>query len=294
MVIGITPRSVTRRRLFKHPLTTEHYDANGRRTSAQTVRAIARAKANPQYTADLTPGESEATKNHDEASLGVKDNQSLRARLDLGALAPRFVYSIRGATEVEGRNCWVVEYQPKAGTSASSREDKVINALRGQLWVDKQTFAILRCDAKIDEPIRSGPHRNCGFVRIQLPKPKAIKWRGRPAIFRHRHDAESSVFLRTSAPSLYAEQLSPAGRQVNEIEWPALAHCYDALGLNMSIKSAGRLNRDGVTEAFGPSQVSPAKNDKIPASQPSRLLSSARPHRKFRPRIWPFAMVSPT
>jgi hypothetical protein len=51
-------------------LTTEHYDANGRRTSAQTVRAIARAKTNPQYTADLTPGESEATKNHDEASPG--------------------------------------------------------------------------------------------------------------------------------------------------------------------------------------------------------------------------------
>jgi hypothetical protein len=135
-------------------LTTEHYDANGRRTSAQTVRAIARAKANPQYTADLTPGESEATKNHDEASPGLKDNQSLRAQLDLGALAPRFVYSIRGATEVEGRNCWVVGYRPKAGTSASSREDKVINALRGQLWVDKQTFAILRCDGKIDEPIR--------------------------------------------------------------------------------------------------------------------------------------------
>jgi hypothetical protein len=36
---------------------------------------------------------------------------------------------------------------------------------------------------------------------------------------------------------------------VNEIGWPALARCYDALGLNMSIKSAGRFNRDGVTEA---------------------------------------------
>jgi hypothetical protein len=31
---------------------------------------------------------------------------------------------------------------------------------------------------------------------------------------------------------------------VNEIGWPALARCYDALGLNMSIKSAGRFNRE--------------------------------------------------
>ena len=41
---------------YSFTLTTEHYDANGRRTSAQTVRANAKAKANPQYTADLTPG----------------------------------------------------------------------------------------------------------------------------------------------------------------------------------------------------------------------------------------------
>src|SRR6516165_1423211 len=68
---------------------------------------------------------------------------------------------------------------------------------------------------------KSGAHRNCGFARIQLPKPKAIKWRGRPAIFRRGHDAESSVFLRTSAPSLYAQQLSPAGRRLNAIGDPA-------------------------------------------------------------------------
>jgi hypothetical protein len=70
---------------------------------------------------------------------------------------------------------------------------------------------------------------------------------------------------------------------VNEIGRPALARCYDALGLNMSIKSAGRLNRDGVTEACGPNQVSPAKNDKntgiTARQQPSRLLSPARPNR---------------
>jgi len=135
-------------------LTTEHYDANGRRTSAQTVRAIARTKANPQFTANLTSGTSETTKNHDEASPGLKDNQPLRAQLDLAALASRFAYSIQRTAEVEGRDCWVVGYRPKAGTSANTREEKVINALRGQLWIDKQTFAILRCDGKIDEPIR--------------------------------------------------------------------------------------------------------------------------------------------
>jgi hypothetical protein len=138
---------------YSFTLTTEHYDANGRRTTAQTVRALAKAKANIECTADLTAEANGRAKNRDEASQGSKNNQSLRAQLDLTKLPLRFVYSIRGAAEVEGRDCWVVGYRPKAGTSANSHEEKVINALRGQLWIDKETFSILRCDGKTVEPV---------------------------------------------------------------------------------------------------------------------------------------------
>ena len=138
---------------YSYTLTTEHYDANGQRTSAQTVRASAKAKANIEYTADLAPEAHGTAKNHLEASQGLKDNQSLRAQLDLTKLAPRFVYAIQGRGEVEGRDCWVVGYRPKVGTSAGSREEKVINALRGWLWIDKETFSILRCEGKTVEPV---------------------------------------------------------------------------------------------------------------------------------------------
>jgi hypothetical protein len=178
-------------------LTTEHYDPNGRRTSAQTVRAIARAKANPQYTADLTPGAREGTK-HDEASPGLKDSQSLRAQLDLAALAPRFVYSIRGTAEVEGRDCWVVGYRPKAGTSANSSEDKVINALRGQLWVDKQTFAILRCEGKTDEPIRVALIATVDSLEFSYKSQKLSNGEVVPQFF--------DVAMTLKAPFFYARQ----------------------------------------------------------------------------------------
>ena len=179
-------------------LTTEHYDANGRRTSAQTVRANAKAKANPQYTADLTPGASGGMKNQDEASPGLKDNQSLRAQLDLAALAPRFVYSIRGIAEVEGRDCWVVGYRPKAGTSANSREEKVINALRGQLWIDKQTFAILRCDGKIDEPIRMALIATVDSLEFNYQSQKLSNGEVVPQFF--------DVAMTLKAPFFYARQ----------------------------------------------------------------------------------------
>ena len=179
-------------------LTTEHYDANGRRTNAQTVRAIARAQANPQFTTDLTPGASETTKNYDKASPGLKDNESLRAQLDLGALAPRFVYSIRGTAEVEGRDCWLVGYRPKAGTSANTREDKVINALRGQLWIDKQTFAILRCDGKIDEPIRVALIATVDSLEFSYQSQKLSNGEVVPQFF--------DVAMTLKAPFFYARQ----------------------------------------------------------------------------------------
>jgi hypothetical protein len=179
-------------------LTTEHYDANGRRTSAQTVRAIARTKANPPYTADLTPGASEATTNHDQASPGLKDNQSLRAQLDLAALAPRFVYCVQGTAEIEGRDCWLVGYRPKGGTSASSREEKVINALRGRLWIDKETFAILRCDGKIDEPIRVALIASVDSLEFRYQSQKLSNGEVVPQFF--------DVAMTLKAPFFYARQ----------------------------------------------------------------------------------------
>ena len=86
---------------YSFNLTTEHYDANGQRTSAQTVRASAKAKANIEYAADVAPGARGTAKNDQEASQGVKQNQSLRAQLDLAKLAPRFVYAIQGAGKWE-------------------------------------------------------------------------------------------------------------------------------------------------------------------------------------------------
>lgn len=138
---------------YSFSLTTEYYDGDGRRTNAQTVRGIAKAKPNVEYRTDLKQQASEADQRNGEYSQGPKDDQPLRGQLDLTKLASHFIYSIRGAGELEGHSCWILAYEPKTGASAHSREEKIINALRGQLWIDKETFSILRCDGKIVEPV---------------------------------------------------------------------------------------------------------------------------------------------
>src|SRR6516165_11286465 len=75
---------------YSFTLTTEHYDASERKTSTQTVGAIAKAKANIEYSADLKTDASGATKTAEEASPRLTGDQALRAQLDLTKLALRF------------------------------------------------------------------------------------------------------------------------------------------------------------------------------------------------------------
>jgi hypothetical protein len=139
-----------------------------------------------------------ATKNYEEASPGLKYNQSLRAQLDLAKLAPRFVYCIRGTAEVEGRDCWVVGYRPKPGASASSREEKVINALQGQLWIDKETFAILRCDGKTVEPVKVALIATVDSLEFSYQSQKLSNGEVVPQFF--------DVAMTLKAPFFYARQ----------------------------------------------------------------------------------------
>jgi hypothetical protein len=136
--------------------------------------------------------------NYEEASPGLKYNQSLRAQLDLAKLAPRFVYSIRGTAEVEGRDCWVVGYRPKPGASASSREEKVINALQGQLWIDKETFAILRCDGKTAEPVKVALIATVDSLEFSYQSQKLSNGEVVPQFF--------DVAMTLKAPFFYARQ----------------------------------------------------------------------------------------
>ncbi len=183
---------------YSFALRTEHYDAKGQRTSAQTVRATAKAKASIEFNADLASETGGTSKNREEASSGLKDNQSLRAQLDLSKLAPRFVYFIEGTGEAEGRDCWIVGYRPKAGVPAGSREEKVINALRGRLWIDKETSAILRCDGKTVEPVNVALIATVDPLEFSYQSQKLASGAVVPQSF--------DVVLTLKAPFFYARQ----------------------------------------------------------------------------------------
>jgi hypothetical protein len=63
------------------------------------------------------------------------------------ALVSRYDVDLVGARSLEGRPCYVLSFAPKAGPlPARRRIDDILNKASGFLWVDAQSFEVVRLD----------------------------------------------------------------------------------------------------------------------------------------------------
>ncbi len=127
-------------------ITTERLDASDTVFKSKTVRIVYREGDDPAYAADL-----DVPRDGDTAKA-----EHRMAVMNLRRLAPRFQYALAGEDRVRGRVCYIIAYSPRGGQSAESREEKVINNLRGRYWVDKTTFEILRGEGSLASPVTVG------------------------------------------------------------------------------------------------------------------------------------------
>ena len=131
-------------------LTTERLDEAGTVFKTKTAHVLYRgdqeaAHANPELPPEELP------EPHRDGDT-VKAEHRL-AVLNLRLLAPRFDCKLVEEAPVRGRACYVVEYSPRSGEPAATREEKVINGLHGRFWIDKGTFEILQGEGSLVRPV---------------------------------------------------------------------------------------------------------------------------------------------
>lgn len=98
-----------------------------------------------------------------EAEREAKSRQSLRnARksheddvpLDQ-ELIDRYNFTYLGEELLSGRRALIFEFSPKPGDLPEKRRmDRVLNHLRGKVWIDLATYAISKADVVLTEPVR--------------------------------------------------------------------------------------------------------------------------------------------
>jgi hypothetical protein len=73
-------------------------------------------------------------------------------------MAARYKFRLKGKEEVGGRSAYVLSFAPDRNKKLpdKKKEDAVLNALAGKIWVDEQEYAIARIDARLTRTVRVG------------------------------------------------------------------------------------------------------------------------------------------
>lgn len=70
-------------------------------------------------------------------------------------LMSRFQVSLGGKDEVGGRQSYVLSFEPKSAKLPERRlSDRLVNRLRGRIWVDEASYEITKLDAELLEPVK--------------------------------------------------------------------------------------------------------------------------------------------
>lgn len=64
-----------------------------------------------------------------------------------------FRFDMAGEARVDGRDCWVLEAQPRPDYDPPDHEGRVLDAMKGKLWIDKASYQWVRVQAEVVRPV---------------------------------------------------------------------------------------------------------------------------------------------
>jgi len=71
----------------------------------------------------------------------------------LKGMVDAFAFQLVGAETVDGRDCWVLDANPRRGYQPVNRETKVLTGMRGRLWIDKASGQWAKVRAEVFQSV---------------------------------------------------------------------------------------------------------------------------------------------
>jgi hypothetical protein len=69
------------------------------------------------------------------------------------AMVDAFQFQLAGDAEVDGHACWVLDATPKPGYRPSTREGRILEGMKGRLWVNQRTYQWVKVHAEVVRPV---------------------------------------------------------------------------------------------------------------------------------------------
>jgi hypothetical protein len=71
----------------------------------------------------------------------------------LSGMMEAFDFQLTGHEMMDGRDCWVLDANPKPGYKPKNREMKVLAGMRGRFWIDKETGHWAKVQAEVFQTV---------------------------------------------------------------------------------------------------------------------------------------------
>jgi hypothetical protein len=138
---------------YDFSLTTEKIDRQDKILSTRAIKATVRPSKEISYTIDITEdSEKKSGSAHQQEARKMEEAQQLMTKIELEKLVDQYEYRLEKSAPVLTRPVYLLRFKPRADYVVKSREEKVLHAITGRLWIDRETFAILKSEGTLSKP----------------------------------------------------------------------------------------------------------------------------------------------
>ncbi len=94
--------------------------------------------------------ESEEARSQRVSAFQAEENRDGRF---LAEFSKAFNFKLTGEQELDHHQVWVIEATPLRGYRPIDKETRALTGMRGQLWIDKQTYQWVKVEAEVTHPV---------------------------------------------------------------------------------------------------------------------------------------------
>jgi len=88
-----------------------------------------------------------------EKRIAKYDRESAHDHEMLRQMVDAFHFQLAGEAAVDGHACWVLDAAPKPGYRPATREGRILEGMKGRLWVDQRSYQWVKVHAQVVRPM---------------------------------------------------------------------------------------------------------------------------------------------
>jgi hypothetical protein len=136
---------VERRKAFDYDIEITREKLDSHKMVKQTLKETDVVKG------DHKPGY--GTRPHSDDPDDEAENTSREEPFELLKMIDHYTYTLEGEETADGVECYKVAFTPKPDQPYENREEKVLNAVSGHLWVSTKDYSLIKNQGSLMHPV---------------------------------------------------------------------------------------------------------------------------------------------